>query len=235
MWRRTALSLALYLALNTSAHLIADEASQRSLLLTRLQWVRFDLVLGRLQATTNRTDQSRQHATDNGPSGRQEKLFVSVDQGLISLRYQSIAPTESLHVEVVRRGTVQVRLKRQTQASSPKRSVVYTQPHRGEVTLEIAQNEQKPRKIQAASLWHLILAHPAECGEYLIPTLELLRPNWNLEQERREILTHLRQLRPEHYTVSQTEVVALVDQLNDSRFRVRQLADRQLAPLGRVP
>lgn len=232
MWRRTALSLALYLALNTSAHLIADEASQRSLLLTRLQWVRFDLVLGRVHATTNRTDQSRQHATNNGPSGQQEKLFVSVDQGLISLRYQSIAPTESLHVEVVRRGTVQVRLKRQAQASLPKLSVVYTQPHRGDVTLEIAQDEQKPRKIQAASLWHLILAHPAECGEYLIPTLELLRPNWNVEQERREILTHLRQLRPENYTVSQTEVVALVDQLNDSRFRVRQLADRQLRATG---
>lgn len=226
------MSLALYLALNTSTHLIADEANQRQLLLTRLQWVRFDLVLGRVHATTNRTDQSRRQATDNGPSGQEEKLFVSVDQGLISLRYQSIAPTESLHVEVVRRGAVQVRLTRQAQASSPKLSVVYTQPHRGDVTLEIAKHEQPRRKIQAASLWHLLLAYPDECGEYLVPTLELLRPNWNVEQERREILTHLRQIRLEQYTVSQTEVVALVEQLNDSRFRVRQLADRQLRAAG---
>jgi hypothetical protein len=229
MWRRTALSLVWCLTLNPSNHLFAEQASASSLLLTRLQWVRFDLVLGRVHATTNRTDQSRQHATDNSQAGQREKLFVSVDQGLISLRYQSIAPTKSLHVEVVRRGDLHMRM---VDHSEQKRCVVYNQPHRGRVSLEITAGEQACEKLEAASLWHLMLAHPAECREHLVPVLELLRPNWNIEQDRRDILANLMQVGPEQYTVSRTEIAELVEQLKDPRFRVRQRADRELRAQG---
>jgi hypothetical protein len=230
MWRRTALSLALCLTLSANNPLCAEQASRPSLLLTRLQWVRFDLVLGRIHATTNRIDQSRQHATDHSQSGQREKLFVSVDQGLISLRYQSIAPTKSLHVEVVRRGDVHIRMAEHH--SERQHSVVYSQPPRGRVSLEITVGEQQCEKLEAASLWHLMLAHPAKCQESLVPVLELLRPNWNIEQDRRDILANLMQISPEQYTVSRMEIAELVEQLKDPRFRVRQLADRELRAQG---
>jgi hypothetical protein len=230
MWRRTALVLTAWLAVNASQPVLAKDADQDSLLLTRLHWVRFDLVLGRVQATTNRKDQSRQHATDQSESGRREKLFVSVDQGLISLKYQSIAADRSLHIDVVRRGEVQIRTTEHT-ATQPC-SVVYAQPQRGNVSLEITKGAQAPTRFEAASLWHLMLAHPDQCRQYLVPTLELLRPNWNIEQDRLKVLAQLMQIRPEQYTVSQAEVSELVEQLDDPRFRVRQLADRQLRSLG---
>ncbi len=222
----------LCLALTASTCLNADETRQRALLLTQLQWVRFDVVLGRVLATTNRTDQNRSHVTEAGPADAHEKLFVTVDEGLISLRYQCTTPTTSLHIEVVRRGVLQIRREQDLDSSAARRTIVYAQPLRGAVTLEVTSNGEPPMQYQAASLWHLMLAHPLACREYLIPTLELLRPNWNLEQDRRDILVHLRNYRPEHLTVSRREVMALVEQLNDPRFRVRQLADRQLRAMG---
>jgi hypothetical protein len=230
MWQKTAFGLAMFLALDANSLVRADDADPDSLFLTRLRWVRFDLVQGRVQATTNRSDQSRQHAADYGESGHRETLHVSIDQGLISLKYQSIAPNKSLHIDVVRRGEVQICMADQT--AGQQRVIVYQQPQQDAVSLQVTCGGQPPTRWEAASLWHLMLAYPDQCRQHLVPTLELLRPNWNLEQDRQEILAHLVKVRPEQYIVSRAEIDELVEQLNDPRFRVRQLADRELRSLG---
>ncbi len=60
MWRRTAFLLIVGLSLAPRSRAVGQESEDSHFLLADSNWVRFDVVMGRIVAVTNRAKQDRQ-------------------------------------------------------------------------------------------------------------------------------------------------------------------------------
>ena len=86
-------------------------------LILELNWVSFDVAMGRILATGNRTRQDRQRVCREHPNGLTETLTVTLDRGLVSMHYESVSETRQLTVRVVRRDQVEIESTRHEPAS----------------------------------------------------------------------------------------------------------------------
>jgi hypothetical protein len=82
-------------------------------------------------------------------------------------------------------------------------------------------------------VWHLILAQPRVCDQYLIPALRLLRTDWQIGEAAAATRALLLTDPGIGQATSGREVDLLVEQLAHGEFRVRQRADRELRSRGR--
>ncbi len=233
MWRRTALIVAILLALATRGKLNGQERTCPDLLLTDLSWVRFDVIMGRIVAATNRTKQDRQCAHREGSDGATETLVVSIDRGLTSLQYTLKSATQQLAIRVVRRDDVFVRSET-LQPDGMRTTMTYSQSPGKEVRLAIIENAGAEKNYQAPSLWHLLIIKPELGKTPIFDILESLRPDWHLRSEAKAIGDALVATGPWEVTTSLEEVKALVRQLAHRDFHVRQAADRELRSRGRA-
>ena len=85
MWQRTAIVVALGLLSVPRAELRSEEIRYSELLISDLHWVTFDVAMGRILATGNRTKQDRQRGTRERPDGAAEAIAVTLDRGLVSV------------------------------------------------------------------------------------------------------------------------------------------------------
>ncbi len=231
MWRRNALIIAIGFTLAVQNKSWGDEANSPDLLLSDLNWVHFDVAMGRLMATTIRTKQDRQRAHREHPNGVTESLAVSIDRGLISLQYSLDGEARQLAVHVVRRDDIDIRCTRRGTHDLPL-TTVYRQSPGQAVSLTVSEGEQPTQVYRAASLWHLAMIHPDVCEQHLVGVLELVRPDWRFLDEASEIRSALLHPSPREATTSLAEVRLLVAQLAHKDFRVRQRADRELQSRG---
>ena len=65
--------------------------------------------------------------------------------------------------------------------------MLFLQPSDGDVVLTVHAEGQAPEEYRAPSLWHLLLAHPEICQAHLNDALQMLRPNWQVDNEVAEI------------------------------------------------
>jgi hypothetical protein len=78
------------------------------------------------------------------------------------------------------------------------------------------------------NLWQLLLTQPNECQQYLVPLLEMLRPNWNLAETTTRVEERLLQEANGDGDASRVRWAGLVTQLGDESFAKREAADRAL-------
>ncbi len=236
MWRRTMLIVAVGITLATrdtsDAQQRGQECDGSELLISGLNWVRFDVAMGRVMATSNRTKQDRQRARRDLPDGGSECLTVTIDRGLISLHYCLENDSRQLTICVVRRDDMEIRWTRKQTDGEPV-TAVYTQSRVGDVSMVVCGAEQTEQVYRASSLWHLAIAHPDVCESHLVGALQSLRPDWQLLDDARAIRTSLFHSPLRQATTSLSEVRLLVMQLADPDFRVRQRADREIQSRGR--
>ena len=186
MWRRTAIILTLGLSLTPRAESLGQDIPGSDRLILELNWVSFDVAMGRILATGNRTRQDRQRVCREHSNGITEALTVTLDRGLVSMHYESVSETRQLTVRVVRRDQVEIESTRHEPASHTT-TVLFLQPSDGDVVLTVHTEGQTPDEYRASSLWHLLLAHPEICHAHLNDALQMLRPNWQVDNEVAEI------------------------------------------------
>ena len=155
MWRRNAWIVAFGVALFTPIRAFSQEACPSELLISHLNWIRFDVAMGRVIATCSRAKQDRHRARREHPSGASETLSVTIDQGLISLRYLLTGDDQSLAIDVIRRDRLQIHWTH----GGPERPVTmtYAQDPRQDVILTLKRQDEPVESYRGASLWHLVL------------------------------------------------------------------------------
>jgi hypothetical protein len=231
MWQRIAIVLAVGLECLPAPETRGADPSYADTLLSELDWVRFDLVMGRMLATGHRTKQDRQRAVRQGPDGAAETLTVTLDRGLVSLHYDYRTESRQLSLRVVRRDQLELEAAYGSADAGIIR-VLYVQIPGQDVTLSIEEPGRPPQAYAGRSLWHLWLAQPTTCQMHLGPLMSLFQCDARIDAEAREIRARLLDCSPHELSTSRAEVERLVTELRAPDFGVRQGAARELRARG---
>ncbi len=232
MWQRTAVIVALGLVWAPRARLPGEEIRYAELLISDLNWVMFDVTMGRILATGNRTRHNQQRTSRELPDGTIETFAVTLDRGLVSLHYAYQGATRRLVVHVTRRDHLEIEYRCHDE-SAPITLMRFVQHPGDHLSLVLQAADETPCEYRAATLWHLQLAYPEACRTPLNCMLRALRPDWQIEDEIAEIRSTLLASEPSSAATSRREVELLVAQLSADQFRTRQAAARELLARGR--
>jgi len=203
-----------------------------SSLVVSKNWVRFDLVLGRLTATQIRGGQ-RNCAQNTGANvTRRELLAVTGNGDSPSIRYELTDGSQSLIVEILKRD--EVFILREPEPGAEVTRLEFAQPKKGDIKLVLGDPQRPTVKISAVSVWHLLLAEPELCRRELLPIFALLRSHWKLMESANQVEEALFRAAVDEGGPPLEHVRELVKALDSPRFAERQQADQQLRGLGVV-
>ncbi len=196
---------------------------------SRLSVVNFAVVAGRIDATGTEAGLEREQSI-TGADDHQEKLSLSTNADQeASIEYELSTASETVAVDVV--DGWQLTLSRRPTKSGHGPVVEFVQPREGALTLSVS-DAGKVRKIEGASLWHLLLAEPQFCQEYLLPLLDMLRSDWRLAETAQMIEAQMVRTARAYQPETLQRWGALVADLASDQFNVRQGAERQLRSAG---
>jgi hypothetical protein len=208
---------------------IAQEVPQvtRLTAAVRQGWIRFELSSGRVVLKV-----VRQMGPLPGPiSGtRRERLTIGPPGVDATIDYDLTTLEEALSIRFSAGSRMEIR--RVPRADSKITPVEFDQPATGPVILRVGAKDM--REYRGASLWHLVLAEPVECRQWLLPLLNLLQPNWDLVKTGDEVRSVLLRMAEGGTRPDQKQWAQWVQQLGDDQFAKREAADRQLREAGRV-
>jgi hypothetical protein len=199
-------------------------------LFLRTNWVRLEVIGGRVAVVNKGCGQSRSTVASSPASEMRQSLSVQLQPSALLVNYEAVAAGHCLSLEVDASRRLTIRRSAIDATNSPE--VCYVQPDRGDVTLLVASDP--PRKLSAASLWHLALAEPEACREHLFPLLESLRPTWRLGEQASAIEAAVFGAEIDKILVQTAHWQRAVDDLASADFRTRQAADRELRTSGQA-
>ena len=200
----------------------------RGSLWSQTPWLSLEIVGGRIVATSSRCGSHRLTAEPAEGATARQNLLMQVQPGVVTAHYELIDERSELVLSVDERGRLSI-VRRGSEGHSLA-EVRYTQPAAGDVTLSIGG--PAPRTYSAASLWHLLVIEPEAAGEYLLPLLAQLRPNWQIGEQRQQLEAALVARADEDPLPARRQWQAWVEQLAGDEFGQRQAADRQLRAAG---
>ena len=91
---------------------------------------------------------------------------------------------------------------------------------------------EKPRVLQAPTLWHLLIVHADDCRKSVLPRLEGLRPEWHIAATAGAVEDELVRLAGSAQKPDRQQWAAWVEQLGDPLCARRERADRKLRDAG---
>lgn len=198
-------------------------------LVQRLNWIRFELVQGRIITRDTRQGQSRSATATNEKKKIREEVTLKIVGGTPLFQYRYEDTKQAIQIELINNNHLVMKRTRTENADGP--SVEVQQPEQGPLRMTIVQGPSS-RVYSGKHLWQLMLSHPDPCRKHLFPLLELLRSDWQLEQWSEQVETSLIRMASYHTHPEYDHLQQLIEQLADPSFRIRQSADRQLRGLG---
>lgn len=205
-------------------------ADQRSLL-SKLQWVHFAIVGGRVHGVPSQFGSTVSTHSKDVLSGRTERIAVNVTSGAPSVHYELTTKLEQVVVDVS--DTDQLRIRRVAINQPLEPTVEFTQESPGPLVLALGEGMSR-QEFRAAGLWQLMLAQPDLCAKHLTPLLELLRPEWRLTQTAQAVEETLLRWAQTRKMPDVSRWATLVDQLGGDQFAARQQAEKQLRRAGQT-
>ena len=223
-WNARVVAIALILCAAGEAQ--GQTSSPWPVLFERCKWTRVEIVLGRLAAVNAGCTESRSYRASDPKTGWNQTLVVTVRDGQASIRFRHSTKRQRVAVDI-RTGNQVLLTMGAVDSAEPR--VSYRQPSIGDV--ELIVRTTPAREYREPSLWHLWLAHPHVCRRYLLPLLQRMRPNWQLDAQagriERELLANV-----EDWRDPTSELDTMVAQLASPIFRERQTADLDLRARG---
>jgi hypothetical protein len=198
-------------------------------LANRLPSVRFYVDTGRLQAIANEAGVERENSSDLGTS-RREKLILNTnaDQDA-SVQYELSTGDEQLTANIV--DGQQFTISRRPAKDSHGPVVEFHQPQEGPLTLSVI-DRGVVHDLKGPTIWHLLLSEPKICRQYLLPLLEMFRPEWHLAETARSVETQMLRTAGEFRPENLRGWDSLVADLASDRFADRQRAEHELRAGG---
>jgi hypothetical protein len=170
--------------------------------------------------------------SQDSESGRREQLALDSNGAEPSLRFNCRTRHGELLIELGQEIPV---LLRQTSHAADSlagdTTLEFRQPATGPLTLTWRERGAE-HTVVGATLWHLLLAEPALCRRELVPILEALRSDWNLNGQCQAIENSLVRWSQDRRGVVRTRMQELVAALASPRFAERRAAERNLASMG---
>jgi hypothetical protein len=173
---------------------------------------------------------STQWSTQSQSRKEQVTIQYNVGTGAVELSYRLSAPDETMTVTAATGGRVTIR-----REPAGKGSLVpgeFVQEPGKPLVLSVGKDAQK-RSYEAATIWQLLLAHCDECKQYVVPGLDLFRPEGKLLDTADAVEKELLRAARAGELPDQRRWTELVAQLGDDRFARREAADRDLRAVGR--
>lgn len=198
----------------------AQESATR---LAQSNWVRFGIVGGRVTFEGTRAGSVRQ--STNGLQ-QKEVLRIQNEGGQLSLSYERTTNTDQVTIEINAAGD-RLLLRRTPRGNSSVVPVEFTQASDEKMSLTFGADAGQ-QVFRAQSLWHLLVVHPKECQQHLIPLLEMLRPKWRLAETAVAAEDKLVKETGSNLASDRTRWASLVEQLASENFAKREAADRAL-------
>jgi hypothetical protein len=193
----------------------------------RSQWLRFDIVSGRILVTGASINNISQTATIGN---RSERISLGMKEGQPTVDYQATSAQDQFSVLVKGGGAVTIR--RIPRDQSEVEPIEYSQQSVDEpVVLSVGTADHR-QVYRAPSIWHLLLSETDVAHRCLAPLLETVRPDWRLEERTLEIEQELLRMAAAGRVPDRQQWATLVTQLADDRFAKRQAADRALREAG---
>jgi len=229
MRRRTvSLGLLLYFAVVSSA------CASETYLPAQLQWVNFEMVMGRLNISSARYGSNKTRTILDEATGVRQILSLSVAPRGLTARFELTRPGSQLTITVQEKGSANLTLIPVEDGGSitPVQAVrvQLDQPSAGDMTLVIGSGAAA-REYKAKSFWHLAISQPEIVAQHVTPLLQTLRPHWDLTLARqdleRAVLTA-----PDAYHLNRLRVDQLVKDLGADKFATRQQAYGELVDMG---
>jgi hypothetical protein len=90
----------------------------------------------------------------------------------------------------------------------------------------------KPRALQAPTIWHLLIIHADACRKSVIPRLESLRPEWRIAATAGAVEDELVRLAGSAQKPDRLQWTTWVEQLGDPLCARRERADKKLRDAG---
>ena len=198
-------------------------------LIQRLNWIRFELVQGRIITRDARQGQSRSATVTNEKKKIREEVTLKIVGGTPLFQYQYQDPNQTVQIELI--NNHRLVMKRNPTATGDWPTVEVHQPEQGLLRMIVTQGPSS-QTYTAKHLWQMMLSHPGPCRKHLYPLLELLRSDWQLELWSEQVETNLVRMASYHAHPEYDHLQRLIEQLADPAFRTRQSADRQLRAMG---
>jgi len=192
-------------------------------LLRRTTSLRLEVAGGRIASPTLGRAANRSFSDEKGQVKESLLVNPSGDEPSLAYRYKSPQRQWSFDLQ----GTTSVVLR----DSTPQETLIFQQRAGEPLKLTIEAAAAPKREFTSRSLWHWLVFSP-EIREALIPRLELLRSEWELNRQTDEIRTEL--IEADHRALLQRrwQWQQCVAQLGDDDYQVRQAADRMLRSGG---
>ncbi len=198
-------------------------------LIQRLNWIRFELVQGRITTRDTRQGQSRSATVTNEKQKTREEVTLKIVAGIPLFTYDYKDSNQAIHIELVNNN--RLLLKKTCSKNMDWPSIEFLQPEQGPIRLLVSQGESSV-VYEGHHLWQLMLKHPDPCRAHLYPLLKLLRADWQLDQWSEQVETNLVRMASYQAHPAYDQLQRLIGQLADPTFRIRQSADRQLRAMG---
>ena len=230
MWSRIASFSAFALvAIQSLSGLCQDSSKAASApsLLARTNWVRLELVGGRVAVLTHRCGQTRS-ASSGEPEAARQQLSVQLRENMLVMRYEHEDQFGRRQLMVDEDGTLRITA---LQYEADPREVTLHQPLEGKLTVSI-ESSGSLSQTSAASLWHLMLAEQELCDEHVTPLLESLRPDWRIAEQGQAIRESLLRSAGTDVLLERAQWRKWVADLSHVNFQKRQAADRALRAVG---
>lgn len=229
-WKALFAVLLLALVSRADAQIGQSEVLLGTGLASRLRWVKFEVVGGRIVASSVHVGTNVNSTATSSDGGRRERLSIDLTNAAPNVRYELVDKAHEITLEVTDGEQILIRHVRKEDRGT--RSVEYSQAPRQALTLTIEQPDGK-RVVSGPTLWHLLLAEPDVTKQLLTPTLEMLKPGWKLATVADAIEESLCQNARLRRTLDRDRWIAWVTDLSSIHYADRQDAERQLLEAGR--
>jgi hypothetical protein len=204
------------------------QPSPPGILASRLRWVQFEIVGGRIIASSIHAGANMNSSNNSG--NRREKISIDLTGASPNIHYELADKTTEITLDV--KDGDEFSIRSQKKVGETTQAVEFTQTPREEITLTIEDQTGKHTKT-APTLWHLLLDDPEVTQNTLAPTLELLKPGWRLATLAAAVEEALCQNARLRRSDDRTRWEGWVRELSGAHFADRLEAERKLLGAGR--
>jgi len=196
----------------------------------RATLARFELVLGRLQLSTEyfRIGAAHERSTLDDGRERTRSISISTYRGKPTLQYRDNGGEEEVQLNF--KADRKVEIERSVGSNVDRYKLSYHQPDEGPIALRVEFCDgRKTLEFTSCSLWHLAMEEPLAFDAYVKPCLSRLEPSWQITRSVsvvRELLVN-----PLHQCDAK-EVERLIEQLDAELSSERYAALSRLESMG---
>jgi hypothetical protein len=193
-------------------------------------WARFEMVLGRLQLSTEYFRIGATHERSKLDDGRERTRSISIStmRGKPTLQVRDVGGNEEVQLSF--KADRKVDIVQSVENDRGGYKLTYHQSDKGPVSLRVDFNDGRDAlEFESRSLWHLAMAEPLAFDTYMQPCLSRLEPSWQINRS----IVAVRGLMNNVVHPSDTkEMEGLIGQLDAEFSSERDAAFLQLRSMG---